>query len=53
MIGTLGGLLNLWTGITVLVFIEIGEMLLKIMRGFWSGNNGKKMNRPSENKIGN
>ena len=32
LIGTLGGGLNLWSGITVLVFIEMAETLIKILR---------------------
>ena len=31
--GTLGGGLNLWTGITVLVFVEITETVMRILKG--------------------
>ena len=39
LIGTLGGGLNLWTGITVLLFVEIVETMIKILKGIGVRNN--------------
>ena len=32
LVGTLGGGLNLWTGITVLFFVELLEMMINIVK---------------------
>ena len=46
MVGTLGGGLNLWTGVTVLVFIEICETFMRIVKRACGGN------KTDENKNG-
>ena len=42
LIGTLGGSLNLWTGITVLAFIEVIEVAVRIIKNLFEGRMNAK-----------
>ena len=49
-LGTLGGALNLWTGITVVVVMEMIELILNIIRNATTGSQRKK-NEEENNKY--
>ena len=52
LVGTLGGGLNLWTGITVLFFIEIIEVIINIFKRLCTKNNSNNTRKIRKITVG-